>query len=81
VLYHLNLVRTRLPVIQGRELIKYLSKKGFKVTRIRGDHVVMQSANCRVTVPLHPELDRGTLLAILEEVGISREEFLSEWYA
>ena len=81
MLYHLNLVRTRLPVISGLELIKYLSKKGFKVTRTRGDHVVMRSAGRRVTVPLHPELDRGTLLAILEEAGISKEEFLSEWYA
>ena len=28
---------------------------------------------------IHYELDRGTLLAILQEAGISREEFISEW--
>ncbi|MGQ9469480.1 MAG: type II toxin-antitoxin system HicA family toxin [Nitrososphaerales archaeon] len=40
-----------------------------------GSHVVLKSGNRRVTVPLHNELDRGTLLAILEEAGISKEEF------
>ena len=70
---------SRLPVISGTELIKYLSKKGFVPSRQRGSHVVLKSSNRRVTVPLHNELDRGTLLAILEEAGISREEFLEEW--
>ena len=33
-----------------------------------------------MTVPLHEELDIGTLLEILAEAGISKEEFLREWY-
>ncbi|NWG09146.1 MAG: type II toxin-antitoxin system HicA family toxin [Nitrososphaerales archaeon] len=69
----------RLPVISGAELMKYLIKKGFVPARQRGSHVVLKSGDRRVTVPLHDELDRGTLMAILEEAGISREEFLEEW--
>ncbi|MEM3588217.1 MAG: type II toxin-antitoxin system HicA family toxin [Candidatus Jordarchaeaceae archaeon] len=71
---------SRLPVISGLDLIKYLRKKGFIPTRQRGSHVVLKSSGGRrVTIPLHDELDRGTLLAILEAAGISKEEFLKEW--
>ncbi|MEM2875955.1 MAG: type II toxin-antitoxin system HicA family toxin [Candidatus Bathyarchaeia archaeon] len=71
----------RLPVTSGRELIKYLVKKGFVISRQRGSHVVLKSQDSRrVTVPLHEELDRGTLLEILAEAGISKEEFVREWY-
>jgi predicted RNA binding protein YcfA (HicA-like mRNA interferase family) len=69
----------RLPIVSGMEMIKYLTKKGFTVTRQKGSHVVLRSGDRRVTVPLHNELDRGTLLAILEKAGISKEEFLKEW--
>jgi len=41
--------------------------------------VVLRSGDRRVTVPLHKEIDRGTLLAILKEAGISRDGFLKEW--
>ncbi|MEM1587320.1 MAG: type II toxin-antitoxin system HicA family toxin [Candidatus Bathyarchaeia archaeon] len=73
---------SRLPIISGRELIRYLVKKGFVISRQRGSYVVLKSQDSRrVTVPLHEELDRGTLLEILAEAGISKEEFLREWYA
>ena len=72
---------SKLPVISGMELIKYLGSRGFIVSRQKGSHVVLKSQNGRcVTVPLHDELDRGTLLEILEEASISKEEFLREWY-
>jgi predicted RNA binding protein YcfA (HicA-like mRNA interferase family) len=72
---------SKLPIISGREMIKYLMKKGFVVSRQKGSHVVLKSQDGRrVTVPLHEELDRGTLLEILAEAGISKEEFLREWY-
>lgn len=72
---------SRLPVVSGKELIKYLTKKGFIVSRQKGSHVVLKSQNGRrVTVPLHEELDRGTLLEILAEAGINKEEFLKDWY-
>lgn len=58
-----------------------MTKKGFVVSRQKGSHVVLKSQDGRrVTVPLHEELDRGTLLEILAEAGISKEEFLREWY-
>jgi len=70
----------KLPVISGLELIKYLHRKGF-VTARQKNHVFLKrsSDGRRVTVPLHDELDRGTLLAILEQAGISKDDFLKEW--
>jgi len=71
---------SKLPVISGADLIKYLRRKGFVASRQRGSHVLLKSSDGRrVTVPLHKELDRGLLLAILGEIGISREEFLKDW--
>jgi len=70
----------KLPIISGVELIKYLKRKGFVPIRQKGSHVVLQSSGGKmITVPLHNELDRGTLLAILKVAGISRDEFLNEF--
>ena len=68
---------TKLPVISGFELIKILTKYfGFQVLRQKGSHVTITNAIAFITVPLHPELDKGTLSAILKDAGISREEFI-----
>lgn len=67
----------RLPVISGKEMIKILYKEfGFRPIRQRGDHVTITNDKVFVTVPLHRELDIGTLKSVLDDCGISREEFL-----
>ena len=68
---------SKLPVVSGRELVKILTKHfGFRVLRQRGSHVTLTNDMSFITVPLHPELDKGTLRAILADTRISREEFL-----
>lgn len=70
----------KLPVISGKELIKILYKDfNFRPIRQKGDHVTITNDSIFVTVPLHDELDTGTLKSILEDCRISREEFL-EFY-
>lgn len=70
----------RLPVISGKELIKILYKKfGFRPIRQKGAHVTITNDKNFATVPLHKELDIGTLQGILEDCGISREEFLKAY--
>ena len=67
----------KLPVISGKDLIKLLYRNfGFRPIRQRGDHVTITNDKHFATVQLHSELDTGTLLGILEDCGISREEFL-----
>lgn len=71
---------TGLPVISGKDLIKILVRDGFVVNRQKGSHVrLTKSTNegkLKVTVPLHDELDRGTLISILKGAEITKEDFL-----
>ncbi len=63
---------TRLPVISGRELIAALHHLGYEVSRIRGSHARLVCPDRpSLTIPLHRELDRGTLAAILRQAGLS----------
>ena len=70
---------SKLPIISGNQLLKLLSKKGFYPDRQKGSHVIVKknlTDKVLVTVvPLHKQLDPGTLLAILRQTGIEREEF------
>ena len=70
----------KLPRISGKELIKILSKQGFIPARQKGSHVIMikETSERKITtvVPLHKEIDKGTLLEIIRQSGMKREEFL-----
>ena len=66
----------RLPVISGEECILALERLGYYVARRRGSHYRLRCPGRKpVTVPRHPELDRGTLRAIIRAAGLSVEEF------
>jgi predicted RNA binding protein YcfA (HicA-like mRNA interferase family) len=68
---------SRIPVVSGKKCVKILEKFGFVVYRQRGSHVtlVRDNPSNQTTVPLHKELDRGTLKAILKQTNIGLEEF------
>lgn len=69
----------KLPQISGKEMIKILTKFGFVAVRQRGSHVQLEKANVteiiRLTVPLHPQLKRGTLSHIIKASKIDEKEF------
>ena len=64
----------KLPILSGDELIKLLRSAGFQVVRHKGSHVSLQKENQKTVVPLHNELARGTLLGILKQCGLSKED-------
>lgn len=65
-----------LPVCSGAEVIQALGRIGYQAVRTRGSHVRLRcSGRPPVTVPLHDELDRGTLRAILRQAQLTAEEF------
>ena len=71
----------KLPVISGRELLKFFSNNVFQLVRQRGSHMVMrriQEPHTILVIPDHSELDRGTLRSIIRDSGISIEEFLKK---
>ena len=58
----------KLPVIKGKEFIKFLESLGFRVTRMRGSHVRMRAEDGRVTtVPTHANrnVPKGLLRKII----------------
>jgi predicted RNA binding protein YcfA (HicA-like mRNA interferase family) len=63
----------KLPVLSGEELIKALEKAGFRQVRQRGSHMSLEKGSYKTVVPLHEELAKGTLLGILKQCGLTRE--------
>ena len=69
---------SKLPVVSGQDCIKALEKAGFYFKRQEGSHVTLRRNDPfgQVVVPLHKELDRGTLRAIIRQTGLSVDEFV-----
>ena len=66
-----------LPVISVRELIACLASIGYQRMRQKGSHVRLECpGRAPLTVPLHDELDRGTLRSILRAAGVSVDDLL-----
>jgi predicted RNA binding protein YcfA (HicA-like mRNA interferase family) len=66
-----------LPVISGRQCVAALRRVGYEQVRQKGSHVRLACVGrSPVTVPLHDELDRGTLRSIIRTAGLSAEELI-----
>jgi predicted RNA binding protein YcfA (HicA-like mRNA interferase family) len=70
---------SKLPSISGRECIKALEKIGFYQKRRESSHIILRRDEpfAQIVVPDHQELAKGTLRAIIREVELSVEEFVS----
>lgn len=68
----------RLLPLSPQKVIAILEKKGFVLKKVTGSHYIFAhyETKRRVTVPFHSSQDiaKGTLLQILKDAGISREE-------
>jgi predicted RNA binding protein YcfA (HicA-like mRNA interferase family) len=71
---------TRLPRVTGKEIISVLSKQGFRILHVRGSHHYMEPPDGQglVTIPVHAGkiVKPGTLKNILEQAGLSVDEFI-----
>ena len=65
----------KLRVFSGAELCDLLIKQGFERVRQRGSHVIMRRDQVSFPVPLHRQLDRGTLRGIIRQSGLPRSIF------
>lgn len=70
----------KLPVLSGREVITLLAKVGFEPKRRKGSHVILVKKTGEgekaAVVPDHREIDKGTLVEIIRQAGLKRDEFL-----
>jgi predicted RNA binding protein YcfA (HicA-like mRNA interferase family) len=67
---------SKLPLLSWREVVKALKKAGFQIARQKGSHLILVKDECIVPVPRHEQIKRGLLMAIIEESGLTKEEFL-----
>jgi len=70
----------RLPVLSGREIRRALGRIGYEFDHQEGSHMILRRSfppHRRIPVPDHREVARGTLRAIIREVGLTVDEFLA----
>ncbi len=73
--------------LSGAELVKALSRVGYRVTRQTGSHVrltIDQPSQHHITIPAHDPLKVGTLSGILNDVSrhlkITRDDLLQRLF-
>ena len=67
----------KLPVISGEKCRKALEKAGYTKEHQRGSHLKMVKPGCvPISVPMHDELDPGTLKAIIREADLTVQQFI-----
>ena len=70
----------KLPRLSGKKVVKILSKIDYLPTRQKGSHIILVKETPKgkkaVVVPNHQEIDKGTLLNIIRQAGLKKEEFL-----
>ena len=69
---------SRLPNISGKRAVKAFSKAGWIISRQKSSHMIMTKLDSIVilSVPLHDELDRGTLRGLIGLAGLAVEGFV-----
>ena len=70
---------SKLPQVSGPELVRALEKLGFSVRRQHGSHIIMRRNDpyAQTVVPNQRQIDRGTLRAILRQIGVTPEDLAS----
>ncbi len=67
---------TKLPRdLKPNKVIKALEKAGFTIDHVTGSHYIMLKDNLRTSVPHHKTVKTGTLRAILNQAGMTIEDF------
>lgn len=65
--------------LSWREIIKAMNRLGFYPVRQSGSHIILKNAEgISVSVPRYDPLPEGTVRAIIEEAGVSKDEFLKQ---
>ena len=71
---------TRLGSYSGDRVVRAFQRAGWKISRQKGSHVIMEKAGFDPTlsIPVHKGKDvkRGTLRDLIRDAGMSIEDFL-----
>lgn len=70
---------SKYPVLAPEKIVRVLTRLGFNKVSQRGSHVKFKKEGSPVKIviiPMHSEIAKGTLKSILEQAGVTLEEFL-----
>jgi len=72
----------KLTGINGRQIVRALNRGGFEMLRVNGSHHVPRKPGVpasKVVVPVHGshDLPPGTVRSIIEQSGLTIDEFMS----
>lgn len=73
---------TRLPAVTARQLVAVAERVGFVFDRQKGSHAVYvrktENGATMIVVPMHKSrsLKRGTLHGLIDDMGLSTQEFI-----
>jgi predicted RNA binding protein YcfA (HicA-like mRNA interferase family) len=72
---------SNLPSVKAKEFIKVIEKLGFYLDCQKGSHAIYKNIHGqRVVVPVHPgkDLKQGTLMGMIQDIGIDKETFFKK---
>jgi len=61
--------------VTGAEAVRALRRLGFEERRQTGSHVILRRESRTVVVPMHKPIKPGTLRGLIEQAGLTVEEF------
>jgi predicted RNA binding protein YcfA (HicA-like mRNA interferase family) len=61
--------------VNGTEAARALRRAGFEILRQTGSHLIMRKDTRTVVVPQHKPIKPGTLKGMIEQAGMTVEEF------
>ncbi len=77
----------KLKRLSGKDVVRICSRFGFEIASQRGSHVKLRrflsdGTKQTLTIPMHEELDKGTISAIFRQAlrFIPEEELRSQFY-
>jgi predicted RNA binding protein YcfA (HicA-like mRNA interferase family) len=66
------------PTVKAKDFIKVIEGLGFYLDRQKGSHAIYKNVQgSRVVVPIHAgkDLKQGTLMGMIQDIGIDKETF------
>ena len=61
--------------VNGTEAAKALKRLGFEEIRQTGSHLILRRDHRTVVVPMHRPIKPGTLKGLIEQAGLTLEQF------
>ncbi len=61
--------------VSGSEAARALRRAGFETQRQTGSHLIMRRGSRTVVVPQHKPIKPGTLKGLIDQAGMTVEEF------